>query len=175
MIKTEDVYKIGKIGKPHGVKGEVSMSFTDDVFDRVEADYLVLEMDGILVPFFMEEYRFHGEETALVKFCDIETQEQARQLTGSIVFFPRHLSDSDAENVTWAEIIGWTVRNSHDGEAVGIIRHVDDTTINTLFEVLAPDGKEILLPASDDLIAGVDHDKHEISLMIPDGIMGLDE
>ena len=55
MITHEQVYRIGRIGKPHGVKGEVSLQFSDDVFDRVDADYLVLETDGILVPFFMEE------------------------------------------------------------------------------------------------------------------------
>ena len=58
MIKRETVYKIGVIGKPHGVRGEVCIRFADDVFDRVEADYLLLDMEGILVPFFMEEYRF---------------------------------------------------------------------------------------------------------------------
>ena len=55
MIRTEEVYKIGKIGKPHGVRGEVSLMFSDDVFDRVDADYLVLMVDGILVHFFFEE------------------------------------------------------------------------------------------------------------------------
>ena len=58
MIRKEEVYKIGRLGKSHGVKGEVSLQFTDDVFDRVEAEYLILDIDGILVPFFMEEYRF---------------------------------------------------------------------------------------------------------------------
>ena len=53
MIKEEDVYKIGRIGKPHGVGGEVSLRFSDDVFDRVDADYVVLLVDGILVPFFI--------------------------------------------------------------------------------------------------------------------------
>ena len=66
MIKKESVYKIGKIGKPHGVDGEVSFHFDDDIFDRVVADYLILEIDGILVPFFLDEYRFKNDETALV-------------------------------------------------------------------------------------------------------------
>ena len=57
MIRQEEVFKIGKIGKPHGVKGEVAFRFSDDVFDRVDADYLILEVDGILVPFLIEEYR----------------------------------------------------------------------------------------------------------------------
>ena len=77
-----DYYKIGKIGKPHGVCGEVTMMFADDVFDRDDADCLMLSIDGILVPFFMEEYRFKGNETALVKFCDVDTQDAARELTG---------------------------------------------------------------------------------------------
>ena len=41
MIRQEEVFKIGKIGKPHGVKGEVAFRFSDDVFDRVDADYLI--------------------------------------------------------------------------------------------------------------------------------------
>ena len=77
MIKKETVYKIGKIGKPHGVNGEVAFHFDDDVFDRTEAQYLILEIDGILVPFFIDEYRFKTDETALVLFADIDTQDKA--------------------------------------------------------------------------------------------------
>lgn len=51
MIRKEEVFKIGTINKPHGVKGEVSFTFTDDIFDRVDCDYLILLLDGILVPF----------------------------------------------------------------------------------------------------------------------------
>lgn len=88
MIRQEEVYKIGRLGKAHGVKGEVSFQFDDDVFDRTDADYLILDIDGILVPFFMEEYRFRSDALALVKFCDVDTQERASELTGSNVYFP---------------------------------------------------------------------------------------
>lgn len=40
MIRHEDVYRIGRIGKPHGVGGELSFMFDDDVFDRCDAEYL---------------------------------------------------------------------------------------------------------------------------------------
>ena len=36
MIRRDEVYKIGKLGKPHGVKGEITFAITDDVFDRVD-------------------------------------------------------------------------------------------------------------------------------------------
>lgn len=109
MIKEEDVYRIGKIGKPHGVKGELSFHFTDDVFDRTESSYLILKIDGILVPFFLEEYRFRSDETVLVKFCDVDSQDKARQLTGCEVFFPRAIAESDNVHLSWAQIIGFAL------------------------------------------------------------------
>ena len=41
MIRKEEVFKIGILGKPHGINGEMGMTFSDDVFDRTDADYLV--------------------------------------------------------------------------------------------------------------------------------------
>lgn len=159
MIRRDEVYKIGKLGKPHGVKGEITFAITDDVFDRVDAEYLVLDIDGILVPFYLEEYRFKNDENVLVKFEDIDTQEQARNYTGCEVFFPRHLSDSDEENMSWAEIIGFHLVDAVSGKVVGTIEHVDDSTLNLLFEVTTDAGDEILIPASNDLIEEVSAEK----------------
>ena len=105
MIRQEEVYKIGKLGKTHGVKGEISFLFDDDVFDRTDADYLILEIDGILVPFFIEEYRFKTDSNALMKFDGIDTQERARELTGCDVYFRRDMADEDSEHLSWAELI----------------------------------------------------------------------
>lgn len=173
MIKKEDVYRIGRLGKPHGVQGEISFMFDDDVFDRSDADYLVLDIDGILVPFFMEEYRFKGSETAIMKFCDIDSQEQAANLTGCDVYFPRHIADSDEDNVSWAEIIGFTLADETSGKEVGTIVHVDDATLNILFSVETPTGEEILIPASDDLITDVDKQERTITMSIPEGLLDL--
>ena len=165
----EDLYKIGKIGKPHGVKGEVSFHFSDDVFDRTEAEYLMLCIDGLMVPFFLEEYRFRSDETALVKFCDIDTQERASELTGCEVFFPRDVADDDDDNLSWAEIIGYSLIDSATSKNVGKIASVDDSTINILFEL--EDGT--LIPASIELITNVDKKHKEIEIELPDGILDL--
>ena len=39
MITPEDVFQIGRLGRPHGVKGEITFQISDDVFDRVDAEY----------------------------------------------------------------------------------------------------------------------------------------
>ena len=175
MIRQEDVYKIGRLGKPHGVKGEISFQFTDDVFDRMDADYLIIEVDGILVPFFIEEYRFRSDETALLKLEDIDTQEAARELTNSDVYFERRLSD-DADEPSMAAIIGYRLVNDADGQEIGTITGIDDSTANILFEVLksgTDDGSPILIPAAEEFITGIDNDKREISVALPEGLLDL--
>ena len=93
MIRKEDVYKIGLLTKPHGVKGEIAFSFTDDVFDRVDCEYFICLLEGILVPFYIEEYRFKSDSVALVKFERIDTAEQARRFTNVEVYFPLALAE----------------------------------------------------------------------------------
>lgn len=170
----DEVYKIGRIGKPHGVKGEVSMQFDDDIFDRTDAAYLVLCIDGILVPFFMDEYRFHGSQTALVKFCDIDTQEAARQLTGCDVYFPRHLADeADDDTLSWAQLVGFTLTDDTTGRQVGTIQGVDDSTQNVLFEVLGTDGAQLLVPLHEELVSYVDAKGRDIGMALPEGLLDL--
>ena len=169
MIRREEVYKIGKLGKTHGVRGEISFLLDDDVFDRTDADYLILDIDGILVPFFIEEYRFKTDSNALMKFDGIDTQERARELTGCNVYFPRTLADEDETNVSWAELVGYSLIDSNSGKAIGEIAAIDDSTINILFELT--DGK--LIPASEELIQQIDTKRYQIEINLPQGILEL--
>ena len=169
MIREEEVYLIGKLGKTHGVKGEISFLFDDDVFDRVDTDYLILKIDGIFVPFFIEEYRFKSDSNAIVKFEDIDTQERARELTGCEVFFPRDLADNDDDNISWAAIVGFDIIDAKSGNKIGSITSVDDTTINILFEL--EDGR--LIPASEDLITAIDQQARTITMHLPAGLLDL--
>lgn len=170
MIKKEEVFKIGLINKPHGIKGEVSFSFTDDIFDRVDGDYLVLLLDGILVPFFIEEYRFRSDNVALVKFEGIESAERARMLTNTEVYFPKKYMEEDEEIIaSWNFFIGFKVEDIHHGY-LGRITSVDDSTMNVLF-VIEQGENELLLPAHEEFILGVDRKDEILTVDIPDGLM----
>ena len=169
MIKAEEVYKIGRIGKAHGIKGEVSLQYDDDIFDRVDADYLVLDVDGILVPFYMEEYRFRNDSVCLVKFCDIDTQQRASELTGCEVYFPRSLAEEADEMPSLASLVDFEIVDASDGKTVGNIVAIDDQTANILFEL--EDGT--LIPANDDLITDIDWTGKRITMNIPKGLLEL--
>lgn len=169
MIRQEEVYKIGRLGKAHGVKGEVSFQFDDDIFDRVDADYLVLDIDGILVPFFMEEYRFRSDSVCLVKFCNVDTQQRAQELTGCDVFFPRALAEEGDEMPSLSMLVGFEIVNAANGKTVGRVAAIDDSTANILFEM--EDG--MLIPANDDLIEVIDAEQQQIKMNIPQGLLEI--
>lgn len=169
MIAEDEVYKIGRIMHTHGVKGEVAMSYTDDVWDRADAEYLVLRIDGILVPFFMEEYRFRSDTSALVKFMDYNTADEASELCGSEVFFPFALTPSQREDevLAWRYFTGFTVVAEGVGE-LGAIDYVDESTPNVLFSV-----GDILIPAAEEFISDIDHEHRVVTMTLPEGLLDL--
>lgn len=169
MIREDEVYQIGKITRTHGIRGEVAMTFTDDVWDRAEADYLVLRIEGLLVPFFLEEYRFRSNAVALLKFQDYDTAEQARELCGCEVYFPHALTPdrTDDEEYTWRYFTGFRVVETEAGE-LGIIDDVDDSTANVLFSV---GGR--LIPAVEEFIQRVDHKERVVFMSLPEGLLEL--
>ena len=116
MIKKEEVYKIGLFNKPHGIHGELQFTFTDDIFDRVDCDYLVCLLDGIFVPFFMEEYRFRSDSTALVKLEGVDTAERARMFTNVEVYFPvKHAEEAGEGELSWEFFVGFRMEDVHHG------------------------------------------------------------
>lgn len=174
MIRKSDVYKIGVLGKPHGIHGEIQFNFTDDIFDRVEAEYILCLMDGILVPFFFEEYRFRSDSTALIKLDGIQTAEQARRFTNIEVFFPIDQAEEVEDGVmSWSYFVGFTIEETTHG-TLGQVIDVDTSTINTLF-VVDHRGEELLIPAQEEFILQMDTDHRLITMQLPEGLLDMDE
>ena len=89
------------------------MQVEDDIFDRTDADYLVLELDNIMVPFFIEEYYFKTDTTALIKFEGIDSLERAKEFANIDVYFPRNIKDnsidSEEETLSYPMLVGFQV------------------------------------------------------------------
>ncbi len=172
MIRKEEVFKIGMFNKPHGVKGELSFTFTDDIFDRVDCDYLICLLDGIFVPFFIEEYRFRSDTTALVKLDRIDSAERARMFTNIEVYFPKKYADEEEDTndiPTWGYFVGFHVKDVRHGD-LGEIVAVDDSTMNVLFAI-EKDGEEILLPAHEEFMVKLEKKKRLLTVEVPEGLL----
>lgn len=173
MIRHEDVYQIGTIVKTHALKGEVVLNFTDDIFDTSDTDYLIVEVDGILVPFFIEEYRFRNGSSALMKFDSIHSADQAQPIIGCDVYIEKtKVAERGEEDITLNYFVGFAVQTP-SGEIVGRITDVDDNTENWLFVVETEQGSEVLIPAHEEFINSIDHDAHILTMDLPVGLLDL--
>ncbi len=166
---TGTLYKIGCLTRTHGVRGELAMSFTDDVWDRADADYVFLEVEGLPVPFFLEEWRFRNDTTALMKFRDIDDADRASEFVGCDVYFPEELTpvQEEDEMPAWRRLTGWQVVDCKAG-CLGCIGRVDDSTANVVFEV-----NGILIPAAEPLIERIDAEGRTVYMRIPEGLLDL--
>ncbi len=165
MLSETDVYRIGTIGKPHGVRGEVTFAYTDDLWERADAEYLFVRVDGLLVPFFLNEYRLRGDASALLKLQDVDTPETARELCGAEVCLPRSLRpEGEDETQGLDQLLGFTLRDEERGD-IGVIDGVDESTQNALFAVGA-----LLVPAAEELISGIDHEARIVTMRLPEGL-----
>ena len=173
MIRQEEVFKIGQFAKPHGIKGELSLVTNSDVLDDAEEPYVVCEMDGILVPFFVEEYRYKSDTVILVKLEDVNSEADARMFVNKEVFYPLDAVDADdlVGDMTWDSFIGYEITDERQGY-LGKITDVDESTINVLLRV-DHEGKEILIPAVEELITDADHEARSLTVSLPEGLLDL--
>lgn len=172
MITKDEIFPIGQINKPHGVNGEMSFSFTTDVFDTEEAPFVIFEIQGIFVPFFIAEYRFKSNETALIKLEGIDSDEKARAFAGLTVYLPKkYLGMVEDTEIELDYFVGFLLIDQQVGE-LGIISEVDQTTENALFVIQKQDD-ELLIPVGDDYIVEIDHDNKKIVVSLPEGLLDL--
>lgn len=172
MIRKDELFPIGTTHAPHALQGEITCSFTNTVFDEADAPFFVLEIDEILVPFYLEWYRFKTETTALVKFEGVDSEADARELAGKTIYLPlayRELSDGD--DITLHDLVGFEVIDRQAGP-LGHVTAVDDTTMNVLF--IVDDGR-VVMPAHDAFVEQVDYQGKSIHVHLPDGLLDLQD
>lgn len=146
---------VGRVVKPHGLKGEVAVDLLSDVPDRLAPDVTVW-VDG--TEHTIAAARPH-QGRVLVTFEGIPDRTAAEGLRGATIEAePVDLSDSDTY---WAhELVGATVTGP-DGEPVGTVSGLIDmpaTAGYDLLEVTTPDGATFLLPAADELVEAIETD-----------------
>ena len=178
MIKEDELVEIGKFRKTHGLDGEINatVDVDDEFFDE---DFpLIVDRDGIYVPFYVEEMRPKGAKGVLLKLEGVDSQEAAASFVNSPIFVRRDQLadffglDPDDPMMMGHALEGYTLVDSSKGE-IGRVSHVDDSTANVLLEVETDDGRTLLVPLVDDLIEEVDQPGRRIVMNLPDGLIDL--
>ena len=166
MIQRNELIEIGQMTRLHGKRGEIQCRTLNTLWDEADPDFLVLELDGLYVPFRVVDWRGKGEDL-LFSLRGIEDEPTALRLVGAKAFMLRR--DTDAEDIpmqSWNEMAGWTVIDASHPDSRHTITRVDDSTVNILAEL--EDGR--LIPLHEDLIHDINENEHILTLTIPEGL-----
>lgn len=165
MITQQEVVSIGRLTRLHGKKGELQCLLSNGLLYDAGPAFVILLLDGLFVPFRIVEWREKGADSVLFTLQGVSTERQALRLAGAEVFLLRKdcaAAGEDGEDLlAWQDLAGYRLFNA-DGEDMGGIAEVDETTANTLCRT----DRGLLFPLHEDLILRLDTGAKEIALNV---------
>lgn len=176
MITKEDCVSIGKIGKIHGLGGQVVMLSDNDLPEQYSDEPVFVLLDGAPVPFFIAPGGLNrrNDYSYIVKFDDVDTPSQAARLVGNEVLVEKSSFRENPQmetDIGLSDLSGFLVKDLISGEQ-GKVTDVVDYSGNVVFTI-AIFGKEILLPFSENYIKEIIIEDKKILVAIPRDIIDL--
>jgi 16S rRNA processing protein RimM len=165
---------VGRVLRPHGVKGEVKFDpFFDDIPEILEGTAVELIMEkGPAAPIIATALHFRGAgQTLIAKFDGFDDPESARSLTNRVAVVERRLMpDLPEGNYYYEEIIGLPVFGE-DGVKIGSLRDFFPAGEKDVWEIETVSGGEILLPCLPETVLNVDLTRGVITVKLMETIL----
>lgn len=173
MIERKDFFLFGKILKLHGFNGHLLVKAEIPLKLKLKkSEPVFLEIDGILVPFFIQEITESPAPSILLLLDDIDSDLKAREFTGCNVYLPLNKkSEQQGPVEDFTLLLGYRLLDS-GGRFQGIIEEIIEIPQNNLFRVVLNE-KEYLLPANTDFILNIDSKNKKIDYEIPEGLLEI--
>ncbi len=165
-------YQLGYVIKKHGTSGEVSIFLdVDQPNEYSELESVFVEINQKLVPFFIESIQIRDGK-AVVKFEDIDTQDDAQTLKAKSIYLPLStLPELEKDQFYYHQIVGYNIIDQKLGE-IGIIKSVVTTNMQDLLVTEHKD-KEVLIPINDSIVLDADHKSKVMHVNMPDGLLDV--
>tara|TARA_X000000368_G_C22975670_1_gene687536 strand:+ start:111 stop:638 length:528 start_codon:yes stop_codon:yes gene_type:complete len=172
-MELKDCFYLGKITKKYSFKGELIISLDTDepeIYKNLKSVFI--NINGRLIPYFIEKSKSQKKSTLRVKFEDINSEEEALSIINKEVYLPlENLPELKGKKFYYHEIIGYNVVDTNHGN-IGLIIKVEDKTSQSIF-VIKNNGKEILIPVNDNIIQMINRKNKTIHITAPNGLIEL--
>lgn len=173
-MKEEDLIPIGKIVGTHGIHGKLRITYYNEdktSFLRYRR-VLVRDLLGRLEPFEVTEAKIH-RKLIIVQLKDVDHIDRANRLVGASVLVERTLLPKLEEGeYYWVDLIGMEVITP-TGVQTGRVSGIIPTGSSDVF-VITINGKEVLVPATEDVIKRVDVVSRRMVIDLKEDLAGDD-
>lgn len=166
---------LGKIVRPHGIRGELRMKILTDYPERIGNELKTVyigtganQLDA--ETYTIESVRFH-KDFLLLTLKDISDRNEAELLRGLYVMIDlEHAVPRDEDEIYLYELMGLTVKTVDD-KTLGTIHDVIETGANDVYIVRSHEYGELLLPIHDETLVGVDTETGIVTVNLPEGLL----
>lgn len=171
-MNKEDSYSIGFIMRPHGLKGELTISLSFDAPERwATIKSVFVDKNGSLVPYFIEWVNIQ-KNRAILKFEEVSSYDQAALLKGYSLYLPIKQRPKLKKGEFYDdEIIDFQIVDESLG-LLGVVKNVERSGISR-FLIVNYHEKELLIPVQYPILKSVNKSKKEISVNLPDGFLDI--
>jgi 16S rRNA processing protein RimM len=172
-VTFDQVFELGYLDRIHGIKGELLLLLDVDNPDHyLKLGSVFLNVKGKLIPFFVQGIKKQRNDQFLIKFEDIQSDEEAQDLVGCSAYLPIELLPPLRDDQYYFhELVGMQVHDQILGP-VGNVTMVLETPQQYLLQ-FEHEGCEVLCPMHDDLIDKVDKAARVIHLQLPAGLLDV--
>ena len=163
--------EIGQIVNTFGIKGMVKVKpFTDDIkrFDRLKKVYI--EKQKVKEEYEIEEVKYH-KEMVLIKFKGIKNPEEANLLRNCYLLVNREDEEPLEEGRYYiVDMLGLEVYTDEE-KLLGNLEDIFNTGSNDVYVVRDELGKQILLPATKEVIKKVNIENRRMVVHLIPGLI----
>lgn len=169
--QVDDLFRIGVITEPHGVRGEVKVFPTTDEPERIKKIKEIILDDG------REKRTLHPEAVRrqknllLIKFKEFNDRDSVERLRKKELYVSREYATPLNEDEYYiSDLIGLNVVDEEDRE-IGVLKDVLQTGANDVYQIVMNDGRELLLPAIRQCVLQVDIKAGYVRVHVMDGLL----
>ena len=165
---------VGRLGRPHGIRGEVTVEIRTDEPELRYAPGSSLFVEGSSKVLKVESGRVHSG-VLLLKLVGVDDRNGAEALRGMIVeseVDELELPDDEDEYYD-RQLVGLFA--FQDGVSVGVVRDVLHLPGQDVLSIELTDGREMLLPFISEFVPVVDVAAQRIEITPPAGLMEDDD
>ncbi|TDE14120.1 ribosome maturation factor RimM [Jiangella asiatica] len=166
------IVTVGRIGRAHGVRGEVTVEVRTDTPDERFADGAVLATEpAARGPLTVLASRWHSGRL-LVRFDAVTDRTSAELLRGTMLLaeIAADARTGDPDEFFDHQLVGLTVVTV-DGDELGAVREVVHAPGQDLLAVARPDGGEALVPFVTEIVPEVDLGASRVVVDPPAGLL----
>jgi 16S rRNA processing protein RimM len=159
---------VGRIVRPHGVRGELRILALSDLFEGIEPSTTIYLGQG-KIPAVVSSIRPH-KEGYLLTLEGCEDRDTAEQWRGDTVY----LAFTDAAALPEDTYFHWQILDlevkTEEGEILGKVVDIIETGANDVYVVADESGSELLLPAIASVILRVDLEQSRMVVNLLPGL-----